>query len=132
MDIRKTAWRNAPKYTSLPHTIEFSIIDLLTIPNFREIQECLPFPTNLDLKGQRYWQMTFIFSLEVHLVCFFLRTGGFRWFQENNNGFPGGYRCFHLLLSTMVRDSDQQILKVIIPFCYLKLNKLKFAVATKL
>lgn len=54
MDISKTAWRNAPKYTSLPHTIEFSIIDLLTIPNFREIQECLPFPTNLDLKGQRY------------------------------------------------------------------------------
>ena len=34
--------------------IEFRRIDLLPIPDFKKIEECLIFRTDLGLKGQRY------------------------------------------------------------------------------
>ena len=49
-------------------------------PNFKNIEERLNFGTNLGTKGQRYYQMTFIFLLKLHLVHFFSKMDGFRWF----------------------------------------------------
>ena len=40
--------------TNLPHTIEFRMIDLFPIPNFKKIEECLFCRTNLGLKEQWY------------------------------------------------------------------------------
>ena len=47
------------KLTNSPQTIEFSMIDLFPIPNFKEIKERLFFGANLDLKWQKLLEDNF-------------------------------------------------------------------------